>query len=80
MSNLSNITVMIRYISERLRQLITPVRNTELFDDVLIEVKQYYLQQYGVIPSIRFIKHIDVKKVYELIQEFGIHKISSHTG
>src|SRR5687768_11237561 len=53
---------IINYVRHKLRK-----RTTALFDNNYIEVKQFYVHQFGNIPCISFISNIDCEKVFDYI-------------
>jgi hypothetical protein len=44
-----------------------PQRNAQIFDNNYIEVKAFYLQEFGIVPSVTYINNLDVAKAYEYV-------------
>jgi hypothetical protein len=58
-----------------LLQMIAPVKNTALFDDLDIDVKAYYLKEFRDMPSIKFIRNPDIEKAFAYINEGNAGKV-----
>src|SRR4051812_8523473 len=58
---------LLKALLAKLAQARSRKRQTEIFDSNYIEVKAFYLQEFGALPCVSYINNLDVNKTFEYI-------------
>lgn len=51
--------------------------SNQLYDNLFIDVKEFYVRKYGTLPWMLYVSEIDAKPVHELIQSGNYGRLMS---